>query len=202
MRTLLKTLLLVALAISPALAVVDVEVCATPGQQGAGGTLTGTINTYYPGLAGVAAGATTITLGPSTGSATQIAAGNLLIVMQMQDADIDSTNTGAYGDGVAGDPARGSTNLSTTSTAGKYEYVEAVSFVAGVVTILGKGAGGGLLNSYTAAVPGAQGVRTFQVIRVPQFDSATLSSTLTALAWSFAIDVRWLSRQYRTCRRP
>ena len=33
--------------------------------------------------------------------------GDLLLVIQMQDAEINSTNTGAYGDGVAGDPASG-----------------------------------------------------------------------------------------------
>ena len=80
--------------------------CATPGRDGSA-SLTGIVNTYYPGLATATAGSTTITLGPATGASTPIAIGDLLLVVQMQDAAINSTNTGAYGDAVAGDPATG-----------------------------------------------------------------------------------------------
>ena len=79
--------------------------CATPGTNGPGGTLTGVVNTYYGGNANAAAGAISITVGTSTGAVTPIAAGDLLLVIQMQDASINTTNTGAYGDGVVGDPA-------------------------------------------------------------------------------------------------
>src|SRR3989442_8980317 len=78
--------------------------CATPGRDGTA-SLTGVINTYYPGVGTAAAASTTITLGTATGAAAPIAIGDLVLVIQMQDAGIDSTNTGAYGDGVAGDPA-------------------------------------------------------------------------------------------------
>src|SRR2546428_4907540 len=77
--------------------------CATPGRDGTA-SLTGVINTYYPGVGTAAAASTTITLGTATGAAAPIAIGDLVLVTQMQDAGIDSTNTGAYGDGVAGDP--------------------------------------------------------------------------------------------------
>src|SRR5216110_3405518 len=49
-------------------------------------------------------GATQISVGASSGSATPIAAGDLLLVVQMQDATINSGNTSSYGDGVSGDP--------------------------------------------------------------------------------------------------
>ncbi|MFN8168623.1 MAG: hypothetical protein U0S36_07540 [Candidatus Nanopelagicales bacterium] len=159
-------------------------ICATPGGGGAGGTLTGVVNTYYPATTGsVAAGATSIPVGTPTGAATPIAAGDLLLVIQMQAADINSTNTDAYGDGVAGAPASGATSVGSS---GLYEYVLATSgVVAGSVSITGTGPGAGLLNAYTqAAATATTGQRTFQVVRVPQFTTATTSSGLTAAAWN------------------
>jgi uncharacterized repeat protein (TIGR01451 family) len=170
--------------------VVQPLVCATPGNDGAGGTLTGIINTYYPPKANgtLAVGAVTVKLGTSSGAAKQIASGDLLLIIQMQDALINSTNTGAYGDGSPGDPATGSTNVQNT---GLFEYVTATSAVAGngTLTFQGTGANGGLLNSYVQAayVAGTNGQQTYQVIRVPQYTSATLSSGLVPLAWNGAV---------------
>src|SRR3979411_56566 len=145
--------------------------CATPGRDGTA-TLTGVINTYYPGSATATATSTTITLGAATGAATPIAIGDLVLVIQMQDAGINSTNTGAYGDGVAGDPATGWTAL---NNAGLYEYAVATSAVplaGGSLTI-----SGALINTYTQAAPTpTQGQRDFQVIRVPQYVAATLTA--------------------------
>src|SRR3990170_3398227 len=179
---------------SPMGASADSGVCAIPGFDGPGGTLSGIVNTYYPGSATAAAGLTSISVGSPSGSATAIAAGDLLLVIQMPDAEIDSTNSDAYGDGGVGDPATGSTNL---NNAGRYEYVVALGPVAaGSVPIVGDGSGGGLVYAYTdAAATLTQGQRRFQVIRVPQYSTATLSSTLTALQWNgtvggvLAIDV-------------
>ncbi len=159
--------------------------CVTPGNDGPNATLTGIVNTYYPGAAGAAAGATTISVGPRiAGGSPDIAAGDLLLVIQMQDADISGTNAITYGDGATG---RGSTALRST---GLYEYVRASSaVVAGVVTIVGSGAGSGLINSYdfSTTVTATNGFRTFQVIRVPQYSSATLGAGLTAGAWDGAV---------------
>src|SRR2546421_1192758 len=154
-------------------------ICATPGRD-LTATLNGVINTYYPGGATAAAGSSTITLGAATGAASPIAIGDLVLVIQMQDATIDSTNTGAYGDGVAGDPATGSTAL---NSAGFYEYAVATSAVpllGGVLTV-----SSGLINTYTQAAPTlTQGQRDFQVIRVPQYVAATLTAGLTAAAFN------------------
>jgi len=157
--------------------------CATPGLDGPGGVLAGVVNTYYPGTASAALGALSVSVGTPTGAARPIAAGDLLMVVQMQDAAINSSNTGAYGDGAAGDPARGSTAL---NNAGIYEFVRATGPVAsGSVPIQGTGAGGGLLNAYTHAnATGTQGQRRFQVVRVPQYTTATLGPTLTAGRWN------------------
>ena len=63
--------------------------CVVPGKDGAGGSLSGVVNTYYPGTASVAAGVlnTCIAVGASRGSATAISNGDMLLVIQMQDAD-------------------------------------------------------------------------------------------------------------------
>ncbi len=173
--------------------------CAQAGKNGAGGNLNAIINTYYPPSAAnvtLATGATSVTLGTSRGANTGIAIGDLLLVIQMQDAAINSTNTSSYGDGASGS---GSTNLNNS---GVYEFVKAASAVntgGGILTFVGTGPGGGLLFSYTNATATAtQGQRTFQVVRVPQYTSATLTYTATSTAvsaWNgstggiFAVDV-------------
>ncbi len=158
--------------------------CVTPGSDGPGAALTGVVNSYYPATASAPAGATTISVGPRIpGVSPAIAPGDLLLVIQMQDADISSTNAVTYGDGASG---RGSTDLRAT---GLYEYVSAASaVVGGVVTITGSGAGKGVVNSYdfSTTVTTTHGFRTFQVIRVPQYSSATLGAGLTAIAWDGA----------------
>jgi hypothetical protein len=162
-------------------------VCASPGGGGAGGTLSGVVNTYYPGSGTAAADSTSIPVGASSGAATPIAAGDLLVVIQMQAADINSTNTNSYGHGGAAlAPASGYTALNNT---GAYEYVLATSaVVAGSVGVTGLGGGAGLINTYTrAAATATTGQRTFQVVRVPQYTTATTSSTLTALAWNGSV---------------
>ena len=179
--TLVASSALLAGIVAPAAAA---GLCATPGGGGAGGTLTGVVNTYYPGVGPVAAGATAIGVGTPTGAATAIVAGDLLLVIQVQGADFNSTNTNSYGHGGAAvAPASGYTTLNGS---GAYEYVRATGPVAaGSVPIAGVGVGGGLLNSYvSAAATSTSGVRTFQVVRVPQYTTATTSSTLTAAAWN------------------
>ncbi|HKS27632.1 MAG TPA: hypothetical protein VJS44_07425 [Pyrinomonadaceae bacterium] len=169
------------------------QTCATPGKDGAGGSLSGVINTYYPGNANAAAGATSITLGAPVGSATTITTGDLLLVIQMQDAQINDNNTSSYGDGVTGDPGAGSTAISQS---GLYEYVVATTNAGTTVGVRGVGTNNGLVNAYfNATATNSRGQRRFQVVRVPQYLSATLTSGLTALPWNgraggiLAIDV-------------
>ena len=167
--------------------VVQPLLCATPGRDGAGGTLTGVVNTYFPPAAAgtVNSGSTSVTLGASSGAPSGIAVGDLVLIIQMQDSVINSTNTGSYGDGLAGDPASGSTSLGSS---GLFEFVTATSAIpaaGGTLQFAGSGSGGGLLNSYSSiAATLTQPQQTFQVIRVPQYTSATLSSGLVPLGWS------------------
>jgi uncharacterized repeat protein (TIGR01451 family) len=145
----------------------------------AGGNLTGQINTYWPGNGNVAVGATSIPVGTANGTGT-IANGSLLLIVQMQDASINTSNSGAYGNGSTG------TGFTTINNAGNYEYVKATGAIAGgSVPITGAGAGGGTVFAYTtAAASSTKGASTFQVVLVPQYTSATLTSGITTPSWN------------------
>src|SRR5439155_6742217 len=113
-----------------------------------------------------------------------IAIGDMLLVMQMQDATITATNNANYGS----NSGTGS-GVTLLNNSGLFEYVVATSADPGAgtkvaISIVGGSAASGLINSYTtAAENGTDGQKTFQVVRVPRFSSATLSGTLTASAW-------------------
>ena len=114
----------------------------------------------------------------------------------MQDATVSAVNSDAYGDGVAAGAGSG---LVSAGSSGRFEYVMATSAVAttgGTVSVVGTGPAGGLLHSYTvAAATASAGAKRAQVIRVPTYPTATLTSGLTATAWNgstggvLAIDV-------------
>ena len=156
-------------------------------------TVSGQVNTYFPSplSATVAAGSTTIPItGIGASGPSGIAVGDLLLVIQMQDADMNVTNSGAYGDGTAGDPASGQTALNST---GHYEYVVSQTALGvGAATptslsITGGGTGAGTINAYrTAARTATAGQRTYQVIRVSRYRNVTLNG-VTALPWNGAI---------------
>ncbi len=164
----------------------DRAACAIPGKDGpiTISVANSVVNTYYPGTGTVAVGATSITVGaPTPGGNPAIAAGDLLLVIQMQGADVNPTNDNTYGDGTASDPANGNRN-DAFFTAGRYEYVMATGPVAaGAVPIFTP-----LAYAYsTANYPvGAenQGQRRFQVIRVPQYSNLIINAAVTASAWN------------------
>jgi uncharacterized repeat protein (TIGR01451 family) len=180
---------------STAITVVQPLVCATPGKDGAAPVFSvnpSIVNAYYPPAAAgtLAAGSTSLNLGAAAagGAQTAIAVGDLLLIIQIQDAAINFTNTSSYGDGMPGDPASGWTAL---NNAGNFEFITANSTVpvtGGTLAFKGTGPTGGLLNTYTSAAynAGAQGQRSYQVLRVPQYTSVTLSSNLSAMAWNGA----------------
>lgn len=181
-------------AFSITLPVLQAIVCATPGKDGPGGTLASVVNTYYAGTASAAKGLTSISVSAARGGGgPNVATGDLLLVMQMQDAAINTSNNANYGDGTGA--GSGSTSL---NNAGAYEYVRATgSRAGGAIPVVGAGPTGGLIYDYSnAAASNTQGQRRFQVIRVPQYTTATLGSTLTASVWDgttggvLALDVR------------
>ncbi|MGI4884641.1 MAG: T9SS type A sorting domain-containing protein [Janthinobacterium lividum] len=146
-------------------------VCATPGKDGpvtlnSSSTLP---NTYYPGVTATA-GDHTLTVGTtSTGSTTAIAADDLLLIVQMQGAAIDATNTATYG-------------TASAITAGQYEYAVAAGAVSSSGTLALVGALG---RTYTNADPSASvAQQRFQVIRVPQYSVLTVGGAVRGLAWN------------------
>ena len=144
---------------------------ATPGKDGPG-TISGVVNTYFPTSGSVGAGSTNITLGAASfaGAQVPIAPGDLVLVIQMQDATINSSDNSNYGAG------SGTGSGFTGGTAGQYQFAVAnstVSLAGGTLTLTS-----GLLNAYSnAAATGTQGQKSFQVLRVPQYSSGTLGTT-------------------------
>ncbi|RAJ31598.1 gliding motility-associated-like protein [Pedobacter cryoconitis] len=152
------------------------------------------MNTYFPPKRGVSlpAGAKSIALGavPSqtytylSYGITPIRAGDMLLIIQMQDATIQYTNDAFYGSNndKAGNDGLGGTGYTSLSNTGKFEYVianNAVPLSGGVLNFRGAGAGKGTVNAYTNedATPN-RGRRKFQVIRVPQYSNLTLAQNI------------------------
>ncbi len=145
--------------------------------------VTGAANDYWPGASNVTSGVTTaVTLGArrtGTGVAgNDIAIGDLVLIIQMQDATFNNANSTAYG-------ANGTTGTGYTAArqTGLYEYAVATNAVTA--------AGGALnlskvtVNSYNITqVTTAQTVPTYQIIRVPNCLTVNLSGSITGAAWN------------------
>jgi hypothetical protein len=137
------------------------------------------LNSYYPAVTSAAAGTSTITLGTRTGNTTALAAGDLVLIIQMQGADFNTSNNDSYGDGVSGGNASG---YSTTGLiAGKFEY-NIVNSYSGNTLVLQYP----LTNSYKArASSTSQGIQSYQVIQVPRFFRLDINAgeSVTAYPW-------------------
>lgn len=182
------------------------QVCST----GADGTITvGSIatrvNVYYP-APDPTASATTLAAGSASipvdaglggqaenlqaGLSTSIGTGDVLLIVQMQGVDIDTTNnqtdTGNYGDGPGLLEQAGSLN-NADYTVGEYEFVIATGPISGgSIPIQGQGAGNGLLNSYSNSnvITTNAGFRRYQVIKVPQFADLTITGEIVSDRWN------------------
>lgn len=139
----------------------------------------GVVNTYYPGTASVAQGATSIPVGTPTGAAEPIAPGDMLLVIQMQDTDISAQTADNQS-------SRTNSNYGQTAdlrNAGRYEYVIAASAIVNGVVHLETPitTPGGFTHADATSTTGQ---RRFQVIRVPTFSSGMLVNGLTAQPWN------------------
>ncbi|SDD06159.1 Calx-beta domain-containing protein [Pedobacter soli] len=185
-------------------------ICATPGADGAG-NLSTAANTFYPSKAGAVtlnAGSTSLELDPvpasfKVGSTvfsfgnTQITKGNLLLIMQMQGADANTTNTSSYGSGSAANNGSGYTE--GTVIAGRYEYIVALNDVTtagGTLQFKGAGTGGGLVNAYVNSdATTTKGQRRFQIVRLMQYSNLAMNADIKTIPWNgkagglIAIDV-------------
>ncbi|WP_371439313.1 hypothetical protein [Polaromonas sp.] len=160
------------------------QVCATPQKDGSKTSSAGeVVNGYYtPANGSYPAGTQpTIALSNARGTTTVFAPGDMALLIQMQCADMNLTDTDSYGDGVAGFPAFGYIEPPGSCKAGQHEYVPAgpgttpASFVAGAA----------LQNTYVQADPTISSTRrSFQIVRVPQYASLTLGGQLNGVAWN------------------
>jgi uncharacterized repeat protein (TIGR01451 family) len=155
------------------------QVCSNPGHDGP----TYSSNGYFPGIGTAASGQKLVTVGAArndtNASITPIAAGDQVFLIQMQDASFNNSNSIAYGDGSTG---RGSSDIRNS---GRYEFAVVASVVTGTNTTLTLR--DNLANNYNSAPATATASRrAFQVLRVPQLSTVTLSGTINVTAWNGA----------------
>lgn len=140
------------------------------------------INSYYPGTGNPLTGQSSLTVGTidGRGSATALATGDLVLIIQMQGADMNTSNSDSYGDGIAGGNASGA--LAANLYAGYYEYNTVTGVSGSTITFTYSLAN----NYYTRAFSPTTGMRTYQVIRVPRYYDLAISSgaSVTAPAWN------------------
>ncbi|NNF00121.1 MAG: hypothetical protein HKN25_13955, partial [Pyrinomonadaceae bacterium] len=111
------------------------QVCAIPGDDGPA-NISGVINTYYPSPVTATTTGNSIPVSAVTNPQSAFNAiepGDLLLVMQVQNAQINSSNNNNYG---AGD---GTGRGFTSGSAGRYEYAVAtnsVGLAGGTITTL------------------------------------------------------------------
>lgn len=156
------------------------QTCVAPGKDGPA-SITGTVNSYYQptpsGTYGPAA--TALALINRVGAAVPISPGDLVLVIQMQCENLNVTNTNNYGAGNGS--GRGYTDPVGSCVAGRHQYLRAGPASSNTSLDLSTTP---LLNTYISDATTATNRRTFQVIRVPQYSSASLAGIVTAVNWN------------------
>lgn len=167
---------------------VQAQVCATPGKDGVNKYRENTyyrycINTYFSpaGEMELVRGDNQIQLEKIRDDYNyewvSIEPGDLLLIIQIQDAIIHASNDTLYGanNPNSGPDQKGGSGYTDLGNTGKYEYVVAANNVprgGGVLKFIGLGPGKGTVNSYVNALPtSSRGARVFQVIRIPQYSN-------------------------------
>uniref|UniRef100_UPI00396C9647 Ig-like domain-containing protein n=1 Tax=Pedobacter sp. TaxID=1411316 RepID=UPI00396C9647 len=172
------------------------QICGTSGIDGPS-TNANPVNTYYPVPLNkdvtLSIGSTFIFLDPvplddpnygNSYGKIGIRAGDLILIIQMQDAIINFENNNLYGAGnnKSGPDNLGGTGYTGLGFSGKYEYVIATNnlpLTGGTLTFKGAN-NGGTINEYNnSAATGNRGQRRFQIVRVPQYSNLVLTSNVT-----------------------
>lgn len=141
------------------------------------------VNTYYPGVtASLPAGSSSISLGPVTYGATPINSGDVLLVIQMQGAQISAANDSTYGKGISGDGRVNGYLDNAQLLAGNMEYVIAtnpVGLAGGTVNLAAA-----TINDYANTDFGTDGQYRYQVIRVASYNNLVIGADIPAPAWN------------------
>lgn len=168
--------------------------CGTSGIDGTT-NISSSINTYFQSQQNVTLtqGASSIELSAVPGTdrygnnfgTVPIASGDLLLIIQSQDAGIDFSNTVLYGSGnpSSGPDNFGATGFTSLGNSGKFEYVVATNTIpltGGLLKFKGSGLLNGTVYRYinTVASP-TKGKSSFQVVRVPQYANLRLVSSVS-----------------------
>jgi len=140
-------------------------------------------NTYYPAAqATVNVGATSLTIGNASTSGygtTPIAAYDIVLIIQMQGAQLNAVNSASYGDGTGS----GSGYLNNAYLmAGHMEYavaMNAVPLTGGTLNLQT-----GLTYGYKNAAFGADGQYRYQIIRIPLYNNLALGANIRPPEWN------------------
>lgn len=121
-------------------------------------TISGVVNSYT--------NVTSVNLAPcessiNVGDASLFTPGDKALIIQMKGADVDLTNTAAFG------------SITNYNSAGLYEFFTIIDVNVGTNTIIT----GSFNNTYDPA-----GV--LQLVRVPSYDNVTVNANLTGQAWN------------------
>ena len=156
-------------------------ICADPGSD-TGPTLD-VVNTYFSPADGTYDYTScSIDLGTGRGADIDLEPGDLVMVMQMQCAVIVTANDATYGGG--GTSGRGYSDPDGSCLAGQYEYVVAGPATTTTATNTSLDLSlTPLVETYIQDSGTTANRRTFQVIRVPQYNSITLTGDVTASYW-------------------
>lgn len=137
-------------------------------------------NTYFAAAqATVNAGSTSIVIGAAGYGTTPISASDILLIIQMQGAQINSSNGTSYGSN--GTTGRGYLN-NAQLMAGNMEYIvanNAVPLTGGTLTLQSA-----ITKSYKNSAFGTDGQYRYQVIRVPLYYDISMGSDLTVPDWN------------------
>ncbi len=161
------------------------------------------INTFYPAPSNtvLAAGSTSIILeavpsidqfGNSYGN-TPIYPGDVVLIIQMQGALFNSTNSSSYGSGItnSGPDNLGGTGYSNLGSVGLYEFVIAQNFVplsGGILQLNGVCSSAGIQNTYVNSdATNTNGQASYQVVRIPRFQNLTLQQSISTTAWNGSV---------------
>lgn len=128
------------------------------------------------------AGTTSLNIGvvDPRGNNTAISAGDLVLIIQIQGADINASNSDSYGDNTAGAPAAG--YLNTNLNAGYYEYNTVAGISGSTVSFSYV-----LANSYyNRDFTAGNSIQRYQVIRIPRYYDFTIKSgaSVTCPSWN------------------
>jgi len=145
------------------------QVCAAPGAEGAVTVTTvSVLNRYYPGTGSGGSGSTVgYDSNLSQGAGPPIAAGDLVLVMQMQD-------------GTGGNNANSAAYSFPAVAAGKYEFARVRSLGTNLLYLTSN-----LTNTYIQNRSSTNN-QTYQVIRVPQYSNLVINSgaSIVPVPWS------------------